>query len=103
VVTERRVATLAVDAAHPIFAGHFPGSPIVPGVMLLEWVLREAAVALGRGVGQLRIREAKFFAPLPPAQSADLYLDASPSRCAFRIRGAGGDHAAGILQWDEHA
>jgi 3-hydroxyacyl-[acyl-carrier-protein] dehydratase len=102
-VAERCVATLAVDAQHPIFAGHFPGDPLVPGVMLLEWVLQEAAVVLGCAVERLRIREAKFFAPLLPARPADLYLDASPARCAFRIRGASGDHAAGILEWDSHA
>ena len=57
---------------HPVFAGHFPGRPIVPGVMLLDWVLREAARALGRAPAQIRVREAKFFTPLAPAQRAEL-------------------------------
>lgn len=33
--------TLRVDNAHPSLAGHFPGSPIVPGVVLLSYVLTE--------------------------------------------------------------
>ena len=99
-MAEQPVAKLAVDAGHPVFAGHFPGEPIVPGVMLLEWVLREAAPLLGRATEQLRIREAKFLEPLKPAQEADLYLDASPTRCAFRIRSASRDLATGSLEWD---
>jgi hypothetical protein len=70
--------------------------------MLLEWVLHESAAVLGRGPAELRIREAKFFEPLRPAQDAALYLDASGARCAFRIRGAARDLATGFLEWDAH-
>lgn len=32
----RAVATMRFDAAHDVFADHFPGMPIVPGVLLTE-------------------------------------------------------------------
>ena len=60
------VSTFSWPAGHPVFAGHFPGRPIVPGVMLLEWVLGECARRRGVATSALRVREAKFFRPLQP-------------------------------------
>ena len=41
------VAWLAVDGANPVFAGHFPARPILPGVLLIGAVAQTAAVMLG--------------------------------------------------------
>jgi 3-hydroxyacyl-[acyl-carrier-protein] dehydratase len=91
-----------VGADHPIFAGHFPGRPIVPGVMLLEWVLVEVSAALGRAPSAVRVREAKFFLPLEPGQRAQLQVDAGGTtmRCTFDIRCGANAIARGILEWD---
>lgn len=42
----RAVGIKAVSAGEPYFAGHFPGRPIVPGVILLEAMAQLGAVAL---------------------------------------------------------
>lgn len=31
-------AVLKINAEHPIFAGHFPGQPVVPGVCMMQMV-----------------------------------------------------------------
>jgi 3-hydroxyacyl-[acyl-carrier-protein] dehydratase len=89
-----------VAADHPIFAGHFPGRPIVPGVMLLEWVLTEAASSLRRSPAAVRVREAKFFTPLEPGQRAQMKFEVSGARCSFDIHRGATSIARGVLEWD---
>jgi 3-hydroxyacyl-[acyl-carrier-protein] dehydratase len=43
----RCVAVKFVDPSDPVFAGHFPAKPILPGVFLIEAVAQTAAVMLG--------------------------------------------------------
>lgn len=92
-----------VPAGHPIFAGHFPGRPIVPGVMLLEWALEEIARLCACAPSALRIREAKFFTPLGPDNRAELHFELAEGRCAFSIQHDTVIIARGILEWDAGA
>jgi 3-hydroxymyristoyl/3-hydroxydecanoyl-(acyl carrier protein) dehydratase len=48
----RCVTLKFVDPADPIFAGHFPAKPILPGVLLIEAVAQTAAVMLGSAAWQ---------------------------------------------------
>jgi len=57
---------LTVPADHPAFAGHFPGAPILPGVVLLGAVVQRAPGALG---DVRQIASAKFFSPVTPGES----------------------------------
>lgn len=69
----RRRSTMATDATvviapdHPAIPGHFPGDPLVPGVLLLGHVI--AALETHRGLVRLHgIPQAKFLAPLRPGE-----------------------------------
>jgi len=72
-----------VPADHPSLPGHFPGSPLVPGVMLLEQV----AIALRdwRGERLARVLDAKFMAPLLPRETARVSLTETGARVRFEI------------------
>ncbi len=54
-----------ITPAHPCLAGHFPGDPIVPGVMLLDYVNLFIKQHFS-GSTICRISQAKFHQPLRP-------------------------------------
>jgi 3-hydroxyacyl-[acyl-carrier-protein] dehydratase len=69
-------ARRTIPADHPSLAGHFPGAPIVPGVVILDEVA--AALLEWREECQLTgIRTVKFLAPLKPEQTFDICFSAN--------------------------
>ncbi|MDN7179841.1 AMP-binding protein [Caballeronia sp. SEWSISQ10-4 2] len=81
------------------FAGHFPGLPILPGVVQVDWAMR-LAVDHVPGVRALAsIDQLKFKAPVPPGALLDLTLthDASRQRVQFAYRLGGRDCASGVF------
>ena len=56
--------TVPVD--HPAFAGHFPGTPIFPGVLLLDIVLHAITAATGIALDFCEISSVKFLNPASP-------------------------------------
>jgi 3-hydroxyacyl-[acyl-carrier-protein] dehydratase len=82
-MVEHRIST-QVDAEHPALAGHFPGNPVVPAVLLLDCVL-QALQAWQGGQWQLRrLLAAKFLRPLRPGEPFEILLRMSGSRLDFR-------------------
>jgi 3-hydroxyacyl-[acyl-carrier-protein] dehydratase len=57
---------LHIPIDHPAFAGHFPGSPIVPGVVLLDEALHAIASARGLSLATCQLNSVKFLSPLTP-------------------------------------
>lgn len=55
-----------VPADHPAFAGHFPGTPIIPGVLLLDMALHAVAAATGVMLDTCTISSVKFLSPAIP-------------------------------------
>jgi 3-hydroxyacyl-[acyl-carrier-protein] dehydratase len=74
----------SIPAEHPSLPGHFPGQPIVPGVVVLERVL-EAIEATHGPLGALRLPQVKFAQPLLPGEVADIVLDGDVPRWRFRV------------------
>jgi 3-hydroxyacyl-[acyl-carrier-protein] dehydratase len=55
-----------VPLDHPSLAGHFPGRPMVPGVLLLDCVLHGLATTRGLSLDNCTISSLKFFSPARP-------------------------------------
>ena len=78
----RCVAVKFVDPANPVFAGHFPAKPILPGVFLIEAVAQTAGVMLGSATPEVSakgnegavallaaVNRFKFLKPVTPGQT----------------------------------
>ena len=74
----------AVTVNEPFFAGHFPGRPIMPGVLIVEALAQTAGVLAIRsmdleGTGKLvyfmTIDEAKFRRPVEPGCLMELHVE----------------------------
>ena len=64
-----------IRANHPSLPGHFPGAPLVPGVVILDEVIA-ALVEWRQGSELTGIRLVKFLAPLPPEQAFTISFSA---------------------------
>lgn len=86
---------LCIAPEHPALPGHFPGDPLVPGVVLLERVAAALKAWRGTTVGRL---DAKFVQPLRPGEDATIALDDDGTRVRFEVtRADGGVLARGTL------
>lgn len=87
-----------VPADHPAFAGHFPGRPILPGVVLLDEALRAARELLPAARGWA-IPQAKFLQPVAPGDQLVLHLNPlAGGGFAFEFRRAQATVASGQLR-----
>ena len=90
--------TLHIAADHPAFAGHFPGMPIVPGVVLLDEALFAIAGALQLRLGHCRLAQVKFRSVVRPGQELALQFESpAPDTVRFRITSGSAAVAEGVL------
>ncbi len=67
-------AELRLDPEHPIFKGHFPGRPVVPGACLLQLVEEMTSIVTGREWRLLKGDQIKFIAAIDPRVSNTLQM-----------------------------
>jgi 3-hydroxymyristoyl/3-hydroxydecanoyl-(acyl carrier protein) dehydratase len=92
------VARVDIPLDHPCFPGHFPGQPILPGVLLLERVMALAQTSLARPLDACKLHNIKFLAAVAPGDVLDVQLASTNSneyKFAVRISQAAG--AEGVL------
>jgi 3-hydroxyacyl-[acyl-carrier-protein] dehydratase len=74
----KNTTLLTISADHPTFAGHFPGMPIVPGVVLLDEAMHAIANAIDHN-GAWQIGSVKFLSPLGPGTHVIIEHEAQTS------------------------
>lgn len=75
---------LPVAIDHPAYAGHFPGRPILPGVVLLDQAQRVVEQACGIVISGIAM--AKFLSPCQPGDALVLDFEAGDAAVRFEIR-----------------
>lgn len=71
----RVLVELRVPSALEHFEGHFPGLPILPGVVQLDWAIRMAIQRFGIEAPFNALENLKFQAPVKPEFLLSLKLD----------------------------
>ncbi|MEU8241040.1 hypothetical protein AB0C07_22580 [Actinoplanes missouriensis] len=104
----RSAAALPVDAAEPVFAGHFPGRPVFPGVCLIDAVFAAARLT-GPAAGSDRaalaaVESARFRDAVLPGDRVTIELTWSGEwRCTAAVSTVRGPAASVRLRLAEVA
>src|SRR5258708_638284 len=98
-VRDRVELDLRVPPGLDYFAGHFPGIPILPGVVQIDWSIRLGCARLPVRGGFVAAEQLKFLSIIRPDARLTLFLeiDAQRERLGFRYAGKEQKYASGIL------
>lgn len=83
-----------VEAEHPSIPGHFPGHPIVPGVLLLSRVMA-AIEKFFPQVDVVAARTVRFHKPLVPGERFSVHLRRDDTSLRFEVIREGERMASG--------
>jgi acyl-coenzyme A synthetase/AMP-(fatty) acid ligase len=82
-----------------VFDGHFTGTPILPGVVQLDWAITFGRQAFAMPARFRRAEQLKFHLPVRPPVQLELELEwlAEANALRFRFSSQAGTHASGRL------
>ena len=94
--------TFTIPAGSAFFDGHFPGHPILPGVVALGWMLAAAERFLARPLAGVEVLNVKFQVVILPDTELELTLLPKPGgRLHATVRSEAGVHASALIPGQE--
>ncbi len=66
---------IRLDADHIIFKGHFPGQPVLPGVMILKIITACVSLYQRKSLLISKVTQCKFLNFIDPVINPELFLD----------------------------
>ncbi len=61
-------ATVTFNEKHPVFEGHFPGNPIVPGVIQVQIIKELLEEKMGKSLVLIQAKNIKFLSIISPVK-----------------------------------
>jgi 3-hydroxyacyl-[acyl-carrier-protein] dehydratase len=105
------VGIKCVTVNEPFFQGHFPGYPVMPGVLIVESMAQTSAVLMsksldidpkGKAIFFMSLDNCRFRAPVRPGDVLRLAVEVTLSRrdiFKFKGRALVGDKLAAEAEW----
>ena len=92
----RSIGEFCIPVDHPSLPGHFPGRPVVPGVVLLDAAF---AMILAQRPGRMvtGVHTVKFTQPVRPGQRVSVACAEGAERVPFACAVSGQDVVRGVL------
>ncbi|MEV4015104.1 hypothetical protein AB0J35_31845 [Nonomuraea angiospora] len=94
-------STVLVDPDEPVFAGHYPGFAVFPGVGVVELVDRTLRAAYGDGRVLSEIVSARFLSPVLPGDLLSVRATLRDGECAAVVGTGRGEAARLRLRYRE--
>ena len=84
------------------FSGHFPGYPVLPGVVQLRWAVEMSQQHFGLRAGPSEVMRLKFKGIIVPPRAVELSITRlGPAATQFAYTGQGQEYSQGKLIFDE--
>jgi 3-hydroxyacyl-[acyl-carrier-protein] dehydratase len=111
VASQSIVGIKCVTVNEPFFAGHFPGYPVMPGVLIVEAMAQTSAVLMskslaidpaGKAIFFMSLDNCRFRAPVRPGSVLRMPVEVTQSRrdiYKFKGRAMIGDKVAAEAEW----
>ena len=80
---------LPLPASEPVFGGHYPGNPILPGIYTLESITQGVEMYYAQQNQRVRLERVKnmrFMAPLVPGDRVRITVETGPGTDINRIQ-----------------
>lgn len=77
------VSQFTIEYGHPALEGHFPGNPVVPGVVLLDHAMALLESVHGDFMTPIEVPRVKFLRPVLPGQTVRVSSEQVGTRLAF--------------------
>ena len=81
-------ASVKLNAAHDVFKGHFPGSPVMPGVCMIQMIKELTEEVLDKKLFLSVATNVKFMAIIDPVvnETIDLTLNITESEDVVKVK-----------------